>query len=676
MTPAPPVAPPPTTISLDEVDLTSEDAILAWLGAQPDDTKRAVLIEAKAEVQRNQSIWRGGIEPLWFDEFCVKLDGCPLFPRQHAVMEKTGLLDPRTWIKEGRVLSELVLMYGKGAGKDYISAKIIAYLAYVVLHIKDAGVTEGGRKWADRAEFFGLAPNSQLSIVNVAPNQDHARRVFFRYLSGFLKKSIFKEFNPEILTDTISFFTEEEKRVERETHGRVKAQPWLALYSLHSKATGFDGMNMIGWVMDEADDFIDTEARCVADLLHQVLVASCVTRVSGRWIGIVISYPRTESGFMQSHYAESKATMERMGVDTPVYADMGATWEINTKVSRNDPIIQRAYDHDPTRAASMYECVGMPAENAFFEFPEKIVAAVDNSRQPCAYFETEFTQEGNQYYISAKVSNIVRTAGCTYFLSGDSGRSGDSYALSVFHVDDQFEAAKWLCPRCGANPDLKSGGRYELMPWNAIEAVKPGEEIVCGTCWEPARVVSGSLTVINAHVGAWWKAEEQTAGIVRDAQGNPYTIGTIYEDLIVRIKPVKAQRVGEVNRVVSFLAVQDVCLDLMNGLQVYSARFDTWQTVQLREMMNRIACGDVDEISMSNTEQYRRARLAKMLLYENLLVLLPNPERDIEWRRLQLVNGTKIDHPQGGSKDYYDCEAIGIWQAATYKDSRLNVLFS
>lgn len=113
----------------------------------------------------------------------------------------------------------------------------------------------------------------------------------------------------------------------------------------------------------------------------------------------------------------------------------------------------------------------------------------------------------------------------------------------------------------------------------------------------------------------------------------------IYEDLLVRIKPIRKTRPNEVNRPVSFLSVQDMVTELIISLGIQSARFDPWQTIQLRETLHASGRGDVDEISFSNPDQYKRARLAETLLYGGLLSFLPDETRDREWRRLQLING-------------------------------------
>ena len=208
--------------------------------------------------------WKTGMEPLAFDEFCVALDGVPLMPRQHQVFAAPGLLCASDLLASDRTVMEWVLLFGKGSGKDWLAAKFISYLAYIVLSLNDP------------AKELGLAVNTPLAILNVAPSEDLARQVFFAYLRQFISTPIFAAFLPDpkhqILVDEIRF-----------------PQANLTLFSKHSRAAGLDGYNLLAWVMDEADEFLDNQKTSNAEVIHNVLRSSCNTRLRNRWIGMVIS---------------------------------------------------------------------------------------------------------------------------------------------------------------------------------------------------------------------------------------------------------------------------------------------------------------------------------------------------------------------------------------------------
>ena len=623
---------------------------------------RPVMEETHAEIVQ-ESIWRKGVEPMPFDEFVKTVSGVHLTPRQRQAFEKSGLMTARQIVAQDRSLQALVLMYGKGSGKDIVAAWFISYLSYIVCELT-----------GDPSVFFGLAPFSQLSIMNVAPSEDLARQVFFRYLTQNLKSRIFDEYAPTILADEARFF--------RKNPEDGKPYLFMALLSKHSNSSGLDGYNLLAWVMDEADAFLDSAQRSIADTVHNILRSSCNTRLKNRWVGMVISYPRVEGGFMMRLYDRACKEMAAMGDKSSFYADRAATWEVRPDVSREDPGIRADYENDPVSAAALYETIPALTIDAFFEYPEKIDDAVDAARTPCAYVTTEMldlpTDSGKAgHYITALLGHVVRTPGHAYFLGGDAGVHGDAYALSIFHVDETSDALGYLCPRCGT-PENRTFAPYSCQP--GMSRVPYNEAIYCGHCsatpfefFEMAVVPGGTM-----RLDGWWvrsdiaNAKADGGGVISNGRGSTFDVPHVYEDLLVRVKPIRATRPGEVNRPVFFPAIRTLCQGLIEGLGIRQARFDKWNTAEITQGLLQATGADVAEISFAMPEQYRRARLVKSMLYAAKVTLLPDAGRDKEWKRLQRQNGNRIDHPkQDGQKDCWDAESVAIWCAATSQCSNL-----
>ena len=439
---------------------------------------------------------------------------------------------------------EWVLLFGKGSGKDWLAAKFISYLAYIVLSLNDP------------AKELGLAINTPLAILNVAPSEDLARQVFFAYLRQFISTPIFAAFLPDpkhqILVDEIRF-----------------PQANLTLFSKHSRAAGLDGYNLLAWVMDEADEFLDNQKVSNADIIHNVLRSSCNTRLRNRWIGMVISYPRTANGFMMRLY-------ERASKDASFYCDRAATWEVRPDISRDDPGIASDYANDPRDAAARYECIPMSTEDAFFETPEKITEAVDASRTPCAVIvENIFTRELHDgslaEYVGGCIEGITPQPGYTYFLGADGGHSGDSFTVAVFHIDESHDVTEWLCPKCGSYDAIRQCGNYRRCSWQEPFA----GNVYCGSCSMPLAYITG-----NNHVAGWWRREGTQEAPVRVGDADVF-LPRVMEDLLIEFKPRKAMRPGERNRTVDFLSVQEVCRQLIDALPVTQARFDPWNTAQM-----------------------------------------------------------------------------------------------
>lgn len=276
-----------------------------------------------SELPYDAQIWETGYEPKGVIEFCQSLDGVPFTPRQASIFENTELLRARDFINPQKQVQELVLLYGKGSGKDWLCAKLITYLCYIVSKMKDP---QG---------YFGLAPGTPLAILNVAPSEELARQVFFAYIRQFMSSPVMGSVRKEVMADEVRF---PEKN--------------LYLYSKHSRSSGLDGYNLLAWIMDEADAFHDAQERSNAQEVHDILRSSSNTRMKKRWLGLVISYPRQEEGFMMRLYRRA------MKEDEPsFYADRAATWDVRPDVSRDDEEIASDYRADPGAAAARYECV-------------------------------------------------------------------------------------------------------------------------------------------------------------------------------------------------------------------------------------------------------------------------------------------------------------------------------
>jgi hypothetical protein len=550
------------------------------------------------------------------------------------------------------------------SGKDWLAALFIAYLALLVCELT-----------GDPAVFFGMAAFSQMSVLNVAPSEDLARQVFFRYLTQNVKHRIFDEYAPTILADEVRF--------NRLNPDDGKPYQFLCLYSKHSKSSGLDGYNLLGWVMDEADAFLDSADKSNADIVHNILRSSCNTRLKNRWVGLVISYPRVEGGFMMRLYDRAKKEMAALGSKASFYADRAATWEVRPDVSREDPGIRADYDNDPISAAALYETIPANTIDAFFEFAERIDAAVKHDREPVAYVTSDHPLDmpsgnGKQgSYITAILGRVNPVPGHSYFLGVDTGLVSDATAISIFHTNDTVDAISYLCPACGT-PENRQFATYVQQP--TLTCVPYSAEVFCGQCYQTNFDWFQIAPVPNAvmRLDLWWvrgdvSGASDPAAVIKNGQGQAFDIPHVYEDLLVQIKPFRASRPGEVNRPVYFPGIQSLCQELIQKLNVRQTRLDPWNTAQITQNLIESTGGDIDKISFSAPDQYRRARLVKAMLYADKITLLPNEARDREWKRLQRVSGNTVNHPKGvgESKDFYDAESVAIWCAATSKCSQL-----
>jgi hypothetical protein len=159
--------------------------------------------------------------------------------------------------------------------------------------------------------------------------------------------------------------------------------------------------------------------------------------------------------------------------------------------------------------------------------------------------------------------------------------------------------------------------------------------------------------------------------------GRELTLPRVTEDLLIEVRPERrGQNGAPTDRPVCFSSVETALIRLIEGLggseAVRAVVFDPWQTKLMQQSVRKHTGCRVEELSFSAAEQMQRATLVRTMLYNGLIRLVPNPKRDTEWRRLQ-YKGSGIDHPAGGSKDFFDAEALMIWAAASNHCSELTL---
>ena len=158
----------------------------------------------------------------------------PLGERQREAVEfATQVYFPETmkelgW-KQHRYVKEIVLLWGKGSGKDFISRVIHLRIAYLLLCLRNP-----------QAYYFH--PDMQVGmehihLLNTASTKEQAGNVFFSPLRRYVKNSPFFRTKAQVLTSEIRF------------------EKGIFVYSGHSEAEAHEGLNLIAVVLDEIAAF-------------------------------------------------------------------------------------------------------------------------------------------------------------------------------------------------------------------------------------------------------------------------------------------------------------------------------------------------------------------------------------------------------------------------------------
>lgn len=310
-------------------------------------------------------------EPVPLEEFIrsKRFLGLPkLSPKQFEAIDYatqvyfTPTLRSLGW-KRLRYVNELVLLWGKGSGKDFVARIMLLRISYLLLALKNP-------------QSYFYAPDMScgsepIHMLNTASTKDQAANVFFAPLRRYVRGSPFFKGRAEVLTSEIRF------------------EKGINLLSGHSEAEAQEGLNLIIVILDEIAAF-KTEDE-VADLkrtrlrknipmsansLHDFAMSSVTTRFPKVGKVVSLSFPRFKGDFITAKYDEGKN-------DPAMYTSFGSTFDINPTKKASD--FAREKKRNPVRFACRILCEPTVAEDAFFKntvaitraFPRDLPSPVD-----------------------------------------------------------------------------------------------------------------------------------------------------------------------------------------------------------------------------------------------------------------------------------------------------------
>ena len=351
---------------------------------------------------------------------------------------------------------EVILMCGKGSGKDHTSTIGCAYIVYKLLCLKDP------------SRYFGKPSGDAIDLINVAVNAQQAKNVFFKGFKSKIEQSPWFAGKYEAKVDNIEF---------------DKA---ITVYSGHSERESAEGLNLMLAVLDEISGFAmegagGNDQGKTADNLYKAFRGSVDSRFPDFGKVILLSFPRYKGDFISQRYEDvvaDKETIVRsheftinplLSEDDPsnkfsiewdedkilsykypgVFALRRPTWEMNPTRKIED--FKIAFFTDASDALMRFACMPTVSSDAFFKSREKVERALSN-RNPL--------DTNRRFDLTFKPKEDVE-----YFVHADLAQKHDKCAVSIAHVD------KWV--------SVQSFNNYEqIVPFVVVDAI---------AWWEPKR---------------------------------------------------------------------------------------------------------------------------------------------------------------------------------------------
>lgn len=592
--------------------------------------ERARVAEDEAAAEAAAGVWLE--QPVTFEEFVTGKEHLGLKPLYECQMDfvhevlgddpRVVFRDPYEATSRARRAYQLgVALWGKGSGKDYVCSIIVCYCVHVLLCLRDP---QG---------YLELAEGEAIDIVNVAYNADQAKLVFFAKLVARVEQWgwLYERFNVSKGSKRLNGYRADRLEVKI-NEGFIEFPNKIRAWSRHAQNESYEGLNVLVWLMDEASAFLSKLKRENASAIYQTLKSSAGSRYGRRWVGMVISYPRHADDFTMQLLALAQSKPE-LGI----YGDgPRTTWEVNER-TRNEPRVKirdrevpvslvQDFEEDYEEALGRYCCEPPMAREAFFRYPEHLWEAVATGQAPAIEWEPiEIPRErGDGSVRKLRGVRITKARklpkGTKLYMHGDPGLVKDSFALALGYA---VEAT--IMVTVPAGEVLNTG---ELL----LRKLKPEDPIE----WE------------------------------RDV------IRTVIVALIVwRPDPRRGLQVDLQN-------VQDVILELRNtypSIGHWPAKrrgdtgkrptvtFDHWNSAETIQRLEAKRVNVKDEMWSRDfqVDIYRNARSC----FYNGLVELPDtpsvvskdpksPGALYELERVEFIDGQKVDHPEGGSKDMGD----------------------
>ncbi len=356
------------------------------------------------------SIWEE--IPVTYDEFFNKDTGFirePFFPIQAEFAEAMLGSVAAEWTTE---YWEGQAYWGKGSGKDRTAAKILVYVVYKLMCMKNPmQVLSAGAEYVPTVE-------DKLEVGNVCINARLAEKVFFKYFTIMIRACK----NPKTGKN---WFVERGLDIRRDVHKRdVEFPKNITAHSLDSEKYTGEGLNLFFVIFDEIAGFDVSRA----EELYDALVKTCRSRFPKYMKILLLSYKRSDGDFMNIRYEASEN-------EPRVFRSRAATWEVNIKRTKDDFI--EDYLKEPQSAQRTYECLGRTAaKDAFIRQTNRISQVINNSGMVNPV-KGDIISTINLRSLQFKDS-FVPIPNTAYYLHVDLAlgkRGGDTCGISMGHFD-------------------------------------------------------------------------------------------------------------------------------------------------------------------------------------------------------------------------------------------------
>lgn len=192
-----------------------------------------------------------------------------------------------------RITEHMLAMYtgGIGIGKTTVASIILPYLAHWVLCLYDPQA------------FFNLLPGSRIAFMQMSTSEKQAKDVIFGDIKARIQHSPWFQQNFQF---------------DSAYKNQLRFEKDIWILPGDSEETTFEGYNILGGILDEADSHKMTENKDYAEQGYNTIYTRMTSRFQDRGFLLVIGQMKKANGFASRKYDElsrdPKAYVTRMAI--------------------------------------------------------------------------------------------------------------------------------------------------------------------------------------------------------------------------------------------------------------------------------------------------------------------------------------------------------------------------
>lgn len=184
---------------------------------------------------------------------------------------------------------------GIGIGKTTIASIVLPYLVHWCLCLKDP------------QDFFGLLPGSRIAFMQMSTSEQQAKEVVFGDIKArILHSQWFKKFSPDPAF---------------KNQFRFAHDIWILPGD--SAETTFEGYNILGGILDEADSHKISKVKDYAQQGYDTIFNRMSSRFEDRGFLLVIGQMKKSIGFAARKFAEFKRNPKAYAVRMAIWESRG-----------------------------------------------------------------------------------------------------------------------------------------------------------------------------------------------------------------------------------------------------------------------------------------------------------------------------------------------------------------